>query len=772
MRSRSACGAVDSGNVRCGSVIDDAIADRSIQISLSDSTELASTSDPPPGFEKANSKAKRVKKKVTSGIHMPMPFKKHLSKMKKGKKSVSSLSPNWGIIYPDENFDLSSLDLPFSPQEILEAVFGLHPDKSPGPDGFPILFFQKFWHIVQADVIDFIQRLYSQPHLLHNINFSHICLIPKKEGALSPKDFRPISLINSSCKIFSKILANRLRKVLHLLIDNSQSAFQSGKSSLDSFLLGHEMINFCSSGKKEICAFKVDFYKAFDCVNWSFLQSLLKARGFGPKWCLWIHTILSSSKSAVLVNGSPTKFFRCFRGLKQGDPLSPLLFLLVANVLSKLLKCSAQSGDLSELNLKGQLNNIRSIQFADDTIIFSRATPSDMWLIKAIDKIRRNFLWNGSLSHSSIKCLISWRKVCKSKSEGGLGVLDIETFNRALLSKWLWRLFERESLISKVVFSVYSKDGSNPFAHLPKCSASRFILDLSSISSTFFSLVKWRTGDGKTGSFWHDKWSGTNSLSSLFPKAYQLALSQSCSIRSQGRMINLSWNWYPLIRRGISPSERSDQNLLLTHLTSSNINISSTSDELLWTLLPSGIYSVKSFYSLVNSGGIKSKFYSMIWRSSIPNKVKVLFWIITNKKLNTKGNLIIKGWTCDPRCSFCLSIVETHDHLFTKCPFARAIWSYIFPSIPTNSWPQTVEELIFFHKSTFLSKDAKLIWKILLPCTCWWIWFSRNALIFKDEQPDPLLIASNIGRYSIFWTGAADERLERRLRRAALSTGL
>ncbi|XP_020262664.1 uncharacterized protein LOC109838650 [Asparagus officinalis] len=811
---------------------------------------------------------------------------------------ASKLLPNWGLLYPNDNHDLSSLDLPFSPQEISEAVFDLHPDKSPGPDGFPILFFQRFWPVVQADVIEFIQGLHSHPHLLQNINYSHICLIPKSDGAFSPKDFRPISLINSSCKIFSKILANRLRKALHLLIDNSQSAFQSGKSSLDSFLLGHEMINSCSSGKKEICAYKVDFYKAFDCVNWSFLLSLLKARGFGPKWCLWIHHILSSSKSAVLVNGSPTKFFRCYRGLKQGDPLSPLLFLLVADVLSKMLNCSAAAGDLSDLNLKGQLNSIRTIQFADDTIIFSRASRSDMatlktiqfaddtiifsrasrsdmatlntiltifanisglrvntlksnlyylgkslhkgktlaeilscsvgslpfsylglplkrgslskkewqpllesfkkklslwknkslsiggrltllnsvlsslplyymsffklpkWLIKAIDRIRRNFLWNGSQSQSNIKCLIKWGKVCKSKAEGGLGVIDTENFNIALLSK------------CKVFFSVYSKDDSNSFAHPLKCSASRFCKDLSSIKSTFFNLIKWNIGDGKAGSFWHDKWIAQNSLCSLFPKAYHLALSQNCSIRSQGRFLNNVWIWHPLIRRGISPSERLDKHHLLTLLASSNLSISPTPDKLWWPHNPSGTYSVKSLYSFVNSGGIKSKFFSMIWKTSIPIKVKVLSWIISNKKLNTKANLIIKGWTGDPRCSFCLTGVETHVHLFIECPFARAIWSSILPSLSPNSWPQSMEELFEFHKSPNLCKDIRTIWKILLPCTCWWIWFSRNSLIFKDSQSNPAVIASNIGRYTIFWAGAARERLARSLRRAAINIGL
>ncbi|XP_020262425.1 probable tocopherol O-methyltransferase, chloroplastic [Asparagus officinalis] len=147
------------------------------------------------------------------------------------------------------------------------------------------------------------------------------------------------------------------------------------------------MINLCSSGKKELCAIKVDFYKAFDCVSWDFLINLLKARGFSNTWCSWILNILSSAKSVVLVNGSPSAFFQCHRGLKQGDPLSPLLFLLIVDVLTKMISSSALSGDLSDLNLKGELNHIRTLQFADDTLIFCKATRRDIHTLKIILRI-------------------------------------------------------------------------------------------------------------------------------------------------------------------------------------------------------------------------------------------------------------------------------------------------------------------------------------------------------------------------------------------------
>ncbi|XP_020275013.1 uncharacterized protein LOC109849577 isoform X4 [Asparagus officinalis] len=119
-------------------------------------------------------------------------------------------------------------------------------------------------------------------------------------------------------------------------------------------------------------------------------------------------------------------------------------------------------------------------------------------------------------------------------------------------------------------------------------SSSRFLQDLYSIQSIFFNIVRWKVGNGNSGSFWHDKWSSDNSLSSLYPHAYKLALSKNCSISSQGRWTNNSWIWHPLIRRGISPNEREDILHLLSHLENKSPGASSDHDGLQWPLLSSG----------------------------------------------------------------------------------------------------------------------------------------------------------------------------------------
>ncbi|GJX68265.1 RNA-directed DNA polymerase, eukaryota [Tanacetum coccineum] len=238
---------------------------------------------------------------------------------------------------------LEELERPISYEEIKKAVWDCGTNKSPAPDGkFP-----------------------------QGCNSYFIALIPKIHDAKVVKDIRPISLIGSLYKIIAKILANRLSLVISDLISDVQSAFIYNRQILDGHFILNEILSWCKHKKINAMIFKVDFEKAFDSVRWDYLENVLKSFGFGDKWCGWIFGCLDSAKGSVLINGSPTSEFQFHKGLKQGDPLYPFLFILVMESLhisfTRVLDAELYKG----ISINNSLM-ISHLFYADDAIFVGK----------------------------------------------------------------------------------------------------------------------------------------------------------------------------------------------------------------------------------------------------------------------------------------------------------------------------------------------------------------------------------------------------------------
>ncbi|GJT80238.1 RNA-directed DNA polymerase, eukaryota, reverse transcriptase zinc-binding domain protein [Tanacetum coccineum] len=205
-----------------------------------------------------------------------------------------------------------------------------------------------------------------------------LALIPKKtRDANMVKDFRPISLIGSMYKIIAKILANRLVLVLGDLVNEVQSAFIADRQILDGPFILNEIVQWCQSKKKQSLVFKVDFEKAFDSVRWDYLDDILRRFGFGEKWCSWIQSCLRSSRGSVIVNGSPTEEFQFHKGLKQGDPLSPFLFILVMETLHISFQRIVDAGMFKGIMLSPSLQ-LSHLFYADDVIFMGQWNESNL----------------------------------------------------------------------------------------------------------------------------------------------------------------------------------------------------------------------------------------------------------------------------------------------------------------------------------------------------------------------------------------------------------
>jgi hypothetical protein len=186
-------------------------------------------------------------------------------------------------------------------------------------------------------------------------------------------------------KIIAKALANRLSVFLGKLISPSQNAFVKGRQILDSVLIANECLDSRTGVPGVLC--KLDLEKAYDHVNWDFLIYLLCRCGFSERWRCWILFCLSTVRFSVLVNGSPCGFFQSTRGLRQGDPLSPMLFVIVMEASSKLLDKAIEEGSLAGFSVSGGSNEpmtVSHLLFADDTLIFCDVDPSQLLYLRVI----------------------------------------------------------------------------------------------------------------------------------------------------------------------------------------------------------------------------------------------------------------------------------------------------------------------------------------------------------------------------------------------------
>ncbi|WKA07960.1 hypothetical protein VitviT2T_025728 [Vitis vinifera] len=238
-----------------------------------------------------------------------------------------------------------SLTRPFAVEEVKDALFTMHSDKSPGDDGFSPGFYQRHWEIVGENVVNACIEWLNDGMFPDSLNRTNIVLIPKKSEVISMTDLRPISLCNVVFKIASKLLANRLKKVLDGVVSEAQNAFVPGRSITDSILIAHEVLHFLKrkrEGRIGYAALKIDISKAYDKLEWNYLFAVLEAMGFSLKWLEWMRMVV-----ALLKQGE-----RC--GVLHG--------------------CSVARG----------ASTVSHLFFADDSYLFFKATESESWSLKQI----------------------------------------------------------------------------------------------------------------------------------------------------------------------------------------------------------------------------------------------------------------------------------------------------------------------------------------------------------------------------------------------------
>ncbi|GKU97686.1 hypothetical protein SLEP1_g10796 [Rubroshorea leprosula] len=527
----------------------------------------------------------------------------------------------------------------FSKKEIYEAIQCCNGNKRPGPDGFNFTFIKKMWPILKEDIVAFAKEFWANGKLVKGSNASFIVLIPKKENPQGLGEFRPISLIGCRYKIISKILANRLSKVLPSIINLNQSAFIGGRQIVDGIVIANE-----NDGKVWL------------------LQ----------KWRMWIRECLSTAIVSVLVNGNPTEEFHMKKGLRQGDPLAPFLFLLVADALNGLIlkakeenlykaseqnvqtiKCVLRCFELiSSLKVNyfksalygisvetqkvnewaEKLNCVGGVMPFKYLGIPMSANPRRIstWM-PVVDCLRRKLsswkceslsfggriiLLNVVLSSIPVyffSTLRALKKVCKSRKMGGLGVKDLNSFNLALLGKWRWRLLgERDALWNRVVEAKYHVPKKRGYeGEVVKASSSEWWKAIWRVDRETVSKEGWIQmglekvlGEGNDTSFWLENWCGEVSFKEKFNRLFRLAENKDKELIALLREIKL--------KQG-------------------------QPDQWRWKHDPKGIYSTKSAYNILNTNTSNQSLshFKLLWNNKVPLKVSAFAWKALHNKIPT-----------------------------------------------------------------------------------------------------------------------------------------
>ncbi|XP_074292582.1 uncharacterized protein LOC141619463 [Silene latifolia] len=294
-------------------------------------------------------------------------------------------------------------------EEIKQVVFSISNDKAPGPDGYTSKFFKDSWDIVGPDICVAVTEFFMTGQLLTQINATNITLIPKCERPTSVKYFRPIACCNMLYKIISKLLCNRLSFVLPGLIHDNQGAIIKGRSIIEN---------------------------AYDTVEWDFVEQMFHGLNFPTHFTQLVMVCVKATAFTLSLNGSNFGYFKGQRGLRQGDPISPLIFTMCMEYLTRLIKFATEKWPF-QYHLLCKSLKLTHLMFADDLLLFCKGNAhSVMLLMRAFSSFSEATGLNTNNTKSEIffngmdeSSLVAWDKVTLPKPEGGMGIKKAELWN-------------------------------------------------------------------------------------------------------------------------------------------------------------------------------------------------------------------------------------------------------------------------------------------------------------------------------------------------------
>ncbi|XP_048596178.1 uncharacterized protein LOC125594561 [Brassica napus] len=596
-----------------------------------------------------------------------------------------------------------NLIAPVTEWEVKLTLFAMHPEKAPGPDGMTALFYQKFWDIVKEDLTLMVNQFLFEGTMASGLNDTNICLIPKITKPNVMAQFRPISLCNVSYKIISK------------------SAFVAGRQISDNIMIAQEMFHALRtkpSGRNKRMAIKTDMSKAYDRMEWYFIEAVMRKMGFSEIWIAWIMRCISSVKYKRITATSRQEIKDVLGIQNEGgmgtylgipEDISGSKCKLFAFLKDKLMH--RVNGWTSRwLSKGGKEVLIKSILLALPTYVMSTfLLPLEICenLASAIAK----FWW----SSNPPKRGIQW-------------------------AKWEKRLVQfPDSLVARVLRGRYYKM-SSPLRVISASNPSYVWSSISAARKLLLTGIRQKIHLGYEVKVWEDPWIPTNPARPALP----IAPVMHPSMRVSDFIDPETKEWDV----GLLESYVNLEDIPL--IRSLAISSAHRRDTFCWNYTRNGQYTVKSGYwvahNVLMTEGEKevlepsiTKLQAFAWKIKAPSKICHLIWQLLTGYVAVTRNLARRNMRCDNYCPRCGELEESVTHAIFECPPALQVWSlsstpsspglFPVPSIYANM------DYLFWRKNSIIEPEQD---RDPYPWIIWYIWKARNDKLFRGIDRDPL----------------------------------
>uniref|UniRef100_A0A8I6WU71 Reverse transcriptase domain-containing protein n=1 Tax=Hordeum vulgare subsp. vulgare TaxID=112509 RepID=A0A8I6WU71_HORVV len=640
--------------------------------------------------------------------------------------------------------------------------------KAPGPDGFTAEFLRSCWQIIKHD----LRCVFDQIYVLHGRGFSClnqalITLLHKRAEATSMGDYRPISLIHIVAKVLAKLLSIRLAPRLNNLVSNVQNAFISGRSLHDNFILVRQSTRLLHQLGAPRVLLKLDLARAFDSVSWPFLFEVLRCHGFGNRFLGWIALLLSSASTKVLLNGNPGPAIWHRRGLRQGDPVSPQLFVLAVDTLGGLFHHAV------ELRVMQQLHPRRAIPtislYADDVILLCHPSPNDIATVKEILQLfgRASGLHVNFQKSAAALIRCDTEDAAHVVAHLGCPIVDFPlTYLGIPLTLRRPTAAQLQPVVDKVAGKLPSwkawlmnKAGRLAFAKaILSAIPIHQLLVLAPPKKTIKLLEKieqgflWAGRADAHGGNCHVNWR-------LVCQPIQFGGLGVHDLERTDLALRMRWQWLSRVDadiHGMIGIPEIGEYLRLWHMIAETV-LTDARDSIRWKWTANGEYSAKSAYLATFHGSARCQAWKLTWKCWAPPRVRFFHSFANLDRCWTADRLARRNLPHPQRCPLCDQAPETIHHLLLEWPFTREVWHEILSwlrlscLLPNNDATLHDWWCSARHDTPRPMHKGLASVALLVP---WMIWKHRNGCVFERATPSVTSLAATIKEEAGLWARA------------------